>query len=168
MTIRIEKTTDIQQIWQINTEAFERKGEADLINTLRESDTPYISLIYEENNKFLGHIFFTPVELAGDTSGLDIMGLGPMAVVPEMQYKGIGSLLVKAGIEQCRDNGYDAIIVLGHAAFYPKFGFVPSVNYGIKSEFDVPEDVFMVLELKKNILKGKQGIIKYHEAFSSV
>ena len=84
-----------------------------------------------------------------------------------MQNKGIGSLLVKAGIQQCISEGYDVIVVLGHPNYYPKFGFVPSVNYGIKSEYEVPEDVFMVLELKENALKGKQGTVKYHEAFSS-
>ena len=72
-----------------------------------------------------------------------------------MQNKGIGSLLVKAGIQQCISEGYDVIVVLGHPNYYPKFGFVPSVNYGIKSEYEVPEDVFMVLELKESALKGK-------------
>lgn len=168
MGIRAEKGSDLQEIWQINAEAFETEAEADLVNILRESGIPFISMVYEDNNKLSGHILFTPVELEGHTKNLRIIGLGPVAVIPEMQNKSIGSALVKAGIEQCKSEGYDAIIVLGHPNYYPKFGFVLSVKYGIKSEYDVPEDVFMVLELKENALKGKQGTIKYHEAFGSV
>ena len=168
MSIRAENKTDINNIWQINAEAFEGEEEANLINALRNSDTSYISLVYEENNKLVGHIFFTPVELVDDTSNLRLIGLAPMAVSPKMQNKGIGSSLIKAGIKQCLNEGYDAIIVLGHPNYYPKFGFIPSVKYGIKSEYEVPEDVFMILELKENALKGKTGTIKYHEAFNNV
>jgi putative acetyltransferase len=168
MSIRVEKPTDIEKIWRINAEAFETEEEANLVNVLRNSDLSYISLIYEENHELVGHIFFTPVELVGNNSGLRVIGLAPMAVIPEMQNKGIGSLLVKAGIQQCISEGYDAIVVLGHPNYYPKFGFVPSVKYGIKSEYEVPEDVFMILELKENTLQGRQGTVKYHEAFSSV
>jgi len=45
---------------------------------------------------------------------------------------------------------------------------VPSVKYGIKSEYDVPDEAFMVLELKEGSLKDKNGVIKYHSAFGSV
>ena len=168
MSIRAEKKADIDGIWQINAEAFETKEEADLVNALRDSGVSYISLVYEKNNELVGHILFTPVELVGDTSDLKLMGLAPMAVSPKLQNKGIGSSLIKAGIQQCINDGYDAIIVLGHPDYYPKFGFVPSVKYGIKTEYEVPEDVFMVLEVKENSLKGKKGTIKYHEAFGSV
>jgi hypothetical protein len=61
------------------------------------------------------------------------MGLAPMAVLTKLQEKGIGSQLVKTGIEICSTQGYDAVVVLGHPEYYPKFGFVPSVKYQIKS-----------------------------------
>ena len=122
----------------------------------------------EQDGKLLGHIFFSPVTLEEDTADVRLIGLAPMAVTPNMQNKGIGSSLVEAGIEECRARKYDAIVVLGHHKFYPKFGFVPSVNYGIKSEYDVPDDTFMVLDLKPGILKAKHGTIRYHEAFGSV
>ncbi len=168
MSIRVEKPSDIETIWRINAEAFETEEEADLVNVLRESGVSCISLVYEENDELVGHIFFTPVELLCDTSGLRIIGLAPMAVIPQMQKKGIGSLLVKAGIQQCINEGYDAIVVLGHPNYYPRFGFLPSITYGIKSEYDVPDDVFMVLELREDSLKGNRGTVKYHEAFGSV
>ncbi len=165
MGIRIEQPQDIERIWNINAEAFDTVTEANLVNALRGSGIPYISLVYEENHELVGHIFFSLVELSGDMSGLRIMGLAPMAVASQFRNKGIGSALVKAGIEQCISEGFDAIVVLGHPNYYPKFGFVPSVRYGIKSEYDVPDEAFMVLELKKSSLKEKQGTIKYHAAF---
>ena len=78
------------------------------------------------------------------------------------------SELVKAGLEHCRSDGYDAVVVLGHPNYYPRFGFVPSVNHGIKSEYEVPDEVFMILELVPGSLNGHEGAIKFHEAFSSV
>ena len=168
MNIRTEKATDVDKIWNINAEAFETEAETNLVNALRDSGVSYISLVAEKDNELVGHILFTPVELVGDDTDLKLMGLAPMSVVPKVQNRGIGSVLVEAGIEQCVSKGFDAIVVLGHPEYYPKFGFVPSVKYDIKSEYEVPDEAFMVLELTKGSLQGKQGIIKYHEAFGSV
>ncbi|MDH3329100.1 MAG: N-acetyltransferase [Desulfobulbaceae bacterium] len=168
MVIRNEKPGDIDKIWHINVEAFGTAVEADLVNTLRDSGSPYISLVYEQNSQPVGHIMFTPVELTGDTSGLRLMGLAPMSVIPRYQNSGIGSSLVDTGIELCKAEGYDAIVVLGRPEFYSRFGFVPSVRYGIKSEYDVPPAVFMILELKENGLIGKHGTIKFHDSFAGI
>jgi putative acetyltransferase len=168
MKIRKEKDSDIESIWKVNAEAFETEAEANLVNALRDSGVSYISLVAEEDKKILGHILFTPVELIGDNSDLKLVGLAPMAVVTKHQKKGIGSQLVREGLKHCLDQRYDAVVVLGHPEYYPKFGFVPSVNYGIKSEYDVPDEVFMILELTKGSLKGHQGVIKYHSAFGSI
>jgi len=167
MNIRTEKPSDFDKIWSINAEAFETEDEANLVNALRDSGVSYISLVAEENDELVGHVLFTIVELTGDDAGLKLMGLAPMSVVPKQQNKGIGSLLVKAGIKQCVSKDFDAVVVRGHPEYYPKFGFVPSVKYAISSEYEVPDDTFMVLELKKDSLRGKQGVIKYHEAFGS-
>ncbi len=168
MNIRKEKDSDKENIWKVNAEAFETEAEANLVNALRDSGISFISLVAEEDEEIVGHILFTPVELIGDDSGLKLLGLAPMAVLPKFQKKGIGSQLVKTGKEKCSTQGYDAIVVLGHPGYYPKFGFAPSVNYGIKSEYNVPDETFMLLELKEGSLKDKNGVIKYHSAFGSV
>jgi len=164
--IRKEKTEDYQQIREILVAAFETPAEADLVETLRDSGCPYLSWVCEENGGLIGHILFTPVQLQGEASGLRLMGLAPLAVLPSAQNSGVGSLLIKAGIQACRSEGDDAIVVLGHPAYYPRFGFVPAVKHNIKSVYDVPDDVFMILALKPDALKGKQGIVRFHAAFS--
>lgn len=168
MKIREETSTDFEGVWELNAAAFETEVEANLVNLLRESGISYISLVAEQNEKIVGHILFTPVALEGDNSGIKLAGLAPMAVLPNLQKQGIGSRLVAEGIERCKSMGFDTIVVLGHPEYYPRFGFVPSVNYNIVSEYDVPDEAFMILELTKGCLTGKQGKIKYHEAFGDV
>ncbi len=168
MNIRDELSSDIEIIWEINTDAFETEDEANLVNALRSSGCAYISLVAETENKVVGYILFTPVELSGNQNNLKIVGLAPMAVSSQYQNNGIGSKLVKAGLSRCKSLGYDAVVVLGHTNYYPKFGFIPSVKFGIKSEYEVPDEVFMILEMAQGSLKNHKGIIKYHEAFNSV
>lgn len=91
-----------------------------------------------------------------------------MAVIPAFQRKGIGSALVRAGLEQCEQRGFDAVVVLGHPEYYPRFGFLPSSRFGIDSEYDVPEEVFMAMELSPGALHGKTGRIKYHQVFNEL
>jgi len=109
----------------------------------------------------------SPVMLAGH-GGLALMGLAPMAVVPARQRQGIGSALVRGGLDRCRQCACDAIVVLGHPEYYPRFGFAPASAFGLTSEYDVPDEVFMVLELKQGVLRGKSGVIRYHAAFANV
>lgn len=167
MKIREEQPSDVESIWKINLDAFETDVEANLVNALRGSGCTYVSLVAELKNQVVGYILFTPVELVGNGGKLRIMGLAPMAVLSQYQHKGIGSKLVKVGLEYCKSMGYEAVVVLGHPGYYPKFGFAPCCEYGIKSEYDVPDDTFMIMELAAGSLKGHRGIIKYHEVFSS-
>ena len=95
------------------------------------------------------------------------MGLAPMAVAPKHQRKGIGSALVRAGLDQCAQLGFGAVVVLGHPAYYPRFGFLSSTRYGIGCEYDVPEEVFMAVELQDGFLRGASGKVKYHAAFGA-
>jgi putative acetyltransferase len=167
MNIRLERPNDYAMIRAVNKSAFETRAEANLVEVLRKEASPCISLIAEVSETIVGHILFTPVSLQGHAE-LKIMGLGPMAVVPDHQRKGIGSALVNAGLEKCKELGYGAAIVLGHPGYYPRFGFTPSVRYGITCEYEVPEEVFMVLELLPVYLLGASGVIKYHSAFNEV
>lgn len=167
MIIRTEEEKDRDAVYRINTMAFESPAEASLVNLLREQAEPYLALVAEIDQKVVGHIVFTPVTL-NDHSSLKIMGLGPMAVLPEFQRRGVGSELVRKGMDQCELLGADGIIVLGHAEYYPRFGFTPASGFGITSTYDVPDEVFMAMELKPGALQGKSGPANYHPAFSQI
>ena len=167
MLIRAEKENDRDAVYAVNVSAFETPSEANLVDALLEQAQPVVSLVAEDNGEVVGHIMFSPVSLS-DYPDLKVMGLAPMAVAPEHQRKGIGSALVRAGLEQCEQLGYAAVVVLGHPEYYPRFGFSPSSQFGIYSEYEVPEDVFMAMELQPGALSGKTGRVKYHAAFSNV
>jgi putative acetyltransferase len=165
--IRLELEGDIAAIREVNRAAFGRDLEADLVEALRERTRPLISLVAVEAGVVVGHILFSPVTLSSDPA-LPAMGLAPMAVTPERQRQGIGSALVRAGLGECRRAGFAAVVVLGHADYYSRFGFVPASRFGVRSEYDVPDDVFMAVELPEGALGGKTGTVRHHPAFAAL
>jgi len=167
MQIRPEKESDWDAVHTVNVSAFETPSEANLVDTLREQAQLVVSLVAEENGEVVGHIMFSPVALPGYPE-LKIMGLAPMAVLPEHQRQGVGSMLVRAGMGICKQLGFGAMVVLGHPEYYPRFGFSSSPCFGLGCEYQVPEDVFMAMELQPGYLRDAIGTIKYHAAFSSV
>jgi putative acetyltransferase len=167
MQIRAEVEKDWLAVKAVNGLAFNRSAEADLVAELREKARPVISLVAEDRGGIVGHIMFSPVLLA-DHAELKIMGLAPMAVSPEHQRKGIGSTLMRAGLEECKNLGFGAIVVVGHPEYYARFGFTPAVLFALSCEFDVPEEVFMALELQTGYLDGASGEVQYHPAFKNV
>jgi putative acetyltransferase len=167
MLIRAEKAGDRDAVYAVNVSAFETPSEAKLVDTLREQAQPVVSLVAEDNGEVIGHIMFSPVSLSGYPN-LKVMGLAPMAVAPRQQRRGIGSALVRAALDQCRQLGFAAVVVLGHPEYYPRFGFSTASQFGIDCEYDVPDEVFMALELEPDALSGKTGRVKYHAAFSNI
>jgi putative acetyltransferase len=167
MHIRADEERDWTAVRAVNESAFERSAEADLVSALREQAKPVVSLVAEEGDSIIGHIMFSPMVLP-EHPGLKFMGLAPMAVVPKRQRQGVGSSLVHAGLETCRTLGFGAVVVLGHPEYYPRFGFSPAAEYGISCEYDVPDEVFMIVELQPGFLHGVSGKVKYHAAFGGL
>ncbi|MCL4368017.1 MAG: N-acetyltransferase [Actinobacteria bacterium] len=165
--IRVEQQEDRAAVHAVNASAFDTLAEADLVDVLRDRAQPVISLVAEEDGSIVGYIMFSPVALPGHPE-LRFMGLAPLAVVPERQRQGIGSALVRAGLKRCRELGHGAVAVLGHSAYYPRFGFSPSARFGIGCEYDVPEGAFMLVELQPGYLDGVSGTVMYHAAFNNV
>jgi putative acetyltransferase len=170
MHIREEQAADIPAIRAVNLAAFETATEADLVDALRSEATPIVSLVADDAGVIVGHIMFSPVTVATPTTNPGItavlMGLAPMAVLPDWQRRGIGSRLISEGLARCGGLGTAAVVVLGHAEYYPRFGFAPASRFGLRCEYDVPDDVFMARELIDDGLKGVAGTIRYHPVFS--
>ena len=125
-----------------------------------------MSLVAVRDDLIVGHILFTPVTIESEGRELAALGLAPMAVLPEQQRQGIGSLLVNVGLNRCRKEGLACVVVLGHPEYYPRFGFVPASHYGIKCEYDVPDEVFMAIELEDGALDGRSGTARYQPEFN--
>ncbi|MCM3874071.1 MAG: N-acetyltransferase [Pyrinomonadaceae bacterium] len=168
ITVRAENSHDIATVRRVNELAFGQPNEAALVDLLRKSADPYISLVATDGEQVVGHIFFSPVSIESEDAFPTAMGLAPMAVLPEQQNRGVGSLLVREGLKECQRIGCDLIVVLGHPQFYPRFGFVPAHQKGLRSEYPVPPEVFMVAELKSGTLTGKHGLVKYRPEFAQV
>ncbi len=168
MVVRPEWTEDHESVRRVNELAFEQPIEADLVDALRANARPYISLVAVVDEQVVGHIFFSPVSIESESSVFIAMGLAPMAVLPEYQNQGIGSRLVREGLKECQRLGHGIVVVLGHANYYPRFGFTPASLKGLRSEYDVPDEVFMVTELVAGALEGRRGLVKYHPEFAKV
>ena len=165
--VRPERSGDESAIRRLNDEAFGQPEESRIIDAVRAAGDSVISLVAVEGATIVGHILFTPVSIEPHRRAPLALGLGPMAVLPAWQRHGIGSRLVEAGLQECRRLGCHAVVVLGHPAFYPRFGFRPGRTFGLRSEFDVPDEVFMVAELKPGALAGVSGLVRYLPAFSA-
>jgi putative acetyltransferase len=163
--VRSEAEADRAAVYALNTAAFGSPQEARLVDVLRMNVQPFVSLVAEHDGAIVGHILFTPVTL--DSPEL-IMGLAPMAVLPACQRTGIGSELVRAGLDRCRQLGAGAAVVLGHPEYYPRFGFAPAARFGLCCEYDVPLEAFMAMELRPGALRGASGTVRYHAAFASL
>jgi putative acetyltransferase len=170
--IREERQSDIGDVRKLNEKAFSQAygsaPEADLVDRLRLNVPGILSLVAVKGDQIVGHIMFSTVRIEGRTI-IEGMGLAPMAVLPELQHQGIGSRLVRAGIEILKSRGSPFIIVLGHPEYYPRFGFEPASQRGILSQWEgVPDEAFMILILNEKVMSGVQGVARYRGEFDEV
>ena len=165
--IRQENQNDYKEVYSVVKKAFETAehsdgNEHDLVTVLINSKNfiPELSLVAIEDNKIVGYILFTKVKI-GD---YEEIALAPLAVLPEFQKKGIGGSLIKKGHEIAKKLGYHYSIVIGSEKYYPKFGYVPAIKYGIKAPFQVDNENFMAVKLNDSIMEIK-GIVEYAKEF---
>ena len=165
ITIRKEEPGDIRAIRHVNERAFDQENEANIIEKLRKRGALTISLVAVRDDEIVGHIAFSPVIIEAEGSNFGAIALAPMAVLPAYQRKGIGSQMVRVGLEECRRLGHEIIVVLGHPDYYPRFGFVPAMPKGIGCEFEVPEEAWMIFELQEGALAGRRGKVRFQPEF---
>ena len=163
ITVRTERGDDANAIRLVHLAAFPTADEAALVDRLRTADQCPVSLVAEVDGQVVGHIVFSPVTMdsACDRPGL---GLAPMAVLPSYQRRGIGSALVRQGLQECREQGYGFVVVLGHPEYYPRFGFRRASDEGLANEYRA-DDAFGVVELFPGALPGP-GLVRYGPEFA--
>lgn len=165
--IREELPQDIPAIRKVNELAFGQPIEADIVDRLRENCPGNVSLVAVEEGQLVGHIFFSPVTLDIPGRVIEGMGLAPMAVMPDRQGHGIGSDLVRKGLDVLRERNCPFVIVLGHPDYYPRFGFEKASKYGITCQWEnVPDEAFMVLILNWVAMEGARGVARYSDEFN--
>lgn len=176
MRLRTERSDDRTAVRRVTELAFGQADEADLVERLHRAGAALVALVAElgegdeQQRTVVGHVLFSPVSvLAGSraqAAEVRVAGLAPLSVLPEHQSSGIGSALVRAGLARCGELGLAGVVVLGHARYYPRFGFRPAHELGLSCEYDVPADVFQALELAPGSLRGIAGVVRYHSAFA--
>ena len=162
--IREEHPGDVTAVRDVNRRAFGQDQEGNIVEALRLNGAALLSLVATLDGQVVGHIMYSSLSV-GDDQGA---ALGPMAVLPEHQRQGIGSQLIEAGNRKLKEAGCPFIVVVGHAEYYPRFGFRPASTYGITCEWEVPDNVFMALALDPGKMQGVAGLAKYRHEFSTV
>ncbi|MFC1630013.1 GNAT family N-acetyltransferase [Patescibacteria group bacterium] len=169
INIRSENPEDYNTIYEINKQAFNDEIEAKLINIIRHSSNfiPNLSLVALKDNKIVGHILFSQARIKNKETERPILILAPIAVLPEFQKQGIGSLLVKRGLEVSQSLNYDIVALIGYPEFFSFFGFVSAKSNGLEVSLNtaIPDEAFMVYELKKDILSGVKGVVEFPSYF---
>jgi len=161
IAVRDERPGDLAAIRDVNDRAFDQPLEGRIVDALRAHGVVRLSLVAEVEGQVVGHILFSPVTSAG-AEGL---GLGPMAVTPEQQRRGIGGALLQAALARLREAGCPFVVVLGHHEYYTRFGFVPASRHGLRCEWDVPDEAFMVHAFDPAATAAAAGLIRYRPEF---
>ena len=165
--IREEREADYDAVRIVNDRAFGMPEEGRIVNKLRQICEGTLSLVAVLDEKIVGHIFFSPAIIDNEDKQIVGMGLAPMAVLPEFQNQGIGSLLVREGLRRIGETDCPFIIVVGHADYYPRFGFERASKYGLKCQWSgVPDEAFMVLWLDESMMNQVSGVARYRDEFS--
>lgn len=165
-TIRSERPGDAEGIRAVHLAAFEGAVEAGIVDRIRDGGGPRLSLVAEAGSELIGHILFSELTVGEERRAGT--ALGPMAVLPAHQRRGVGSALVRRGLELLRAGGCPFVVVLGHPEYYPRFGFVPASRHGILSEYPgVPDEAFMVLESSPGGLRDVAGVARYRCEFAA-
>ncbi|UYX50281.1 N-acetyltransferase [Bacillus thuringiensis] len=172
VTIRQEQKNDYSKTEEVVKQAFlneefSDKKEHELVKRIRECDAfvPELSIVAVDE-EIVGHIMLSKITIEKDGASVESLALAPVSVAPSHQKKGIGGKLIVAALEKAKELGYESVVVLGHPEYYPKFGFKKACEWNIKAPFEVPDEVFMAMELRENALQGVEGIVQYSSAFA--
>lgn len=163
-TIRTETTGDRAAIRSVHRRAFGQDDEANIVDALRDGGFDRVSLVAEAGGAIIGHVLFSDLPIVTNAGTVPALALAPVGVLPEFQRRGVGSALIRQGLEVSRMEGHQIVVVLGHADYYPRFGFSANLAEPLASPFD-GRDAWMALELVPGALAGVRGWVNYPPPF---
>ncbi|MEM9329594.1 MAG: N-acetyltransferase [Bacteroidota bacterium] len=170
--LRQEASEDHSAVFHVLKAAFRTESnpdpeEPDLVDRLRKSHAfiPELSIVAEHQGKIVGHILLTKIKVIDGTKESDSLALAPVSVLPAFQGQGIGGRLIEHAHEMAKAMGHQSIILLGHADYYPRFGYRQTTEFGIKMPFEVPAENCLAIELVKDGLMGVRGRVQYPSEF---
>ena len=162
--VRAEAPADLPAIREVHTQAFGQADEAQLVERLREDGDFVASLVAERDGGIVGHVLFSQLQIVALDREIAAAALAPVAVRPLFQRQGLGSTLIRAGLKRCRELGIEAVVVLGHPSYYPRFGFSAVLAERLTAPYSGP--AFMALELVPDCL-ASGGAVHYPPAFGA-
>lgn len=172
VTTRQEEKEDYLAVFDLITQAFEKEELSDhqeqyLVERLRKSEAfiPQLSLVAVLKGQIIGHILLSKIQIKSDSEFFESLALAPVSVLPEFQNKGIGGNLIRKAHEVAKELGFGSVVLLGHADYYPKFGYSRAVDFGITLPFEVPSENCMAIELFPNSLESVTGMVIYPAEF---
>lgn len=164
ITIRPEKAGDEQAIHDVTAAAFKDHPHSDqsepfIIERLRDQGALTLSLVAEDEGRIVGHVAFSPVTLTPPVTGW--FGLGPVAVLPDQQAKGVGSRLIREGLAMLAADGAAGCVVMGDPEYYQKFRFRNESSLVFPG---CAPQYFMALAFSGAV---PAGTVAYHPAFGA-
>lgn len=172
INIRTEKIADHPIVFKLLEETFANEKYSDqtepyLVEKLRKTNAfiPELSLVAEIGNQIIGYILLTKIQIDEGVRQFDALALAPVAVLPDFQQQGIGRQLILEAHKKAKQLGHERIILLGHADYYPRFGYEKTSKFNIQLPFEAPEENCMVLSLTTKGLENVSGTVIYPKAF---
>lgn len=163
--VRAETEADRARVFEVEAAAFPTADEAELFEALRTEADPLVSLVAERAGRLVGHACLTPVTLDASPPGATFGALGPIAVEPDAQGRGIGGMLIETGLERGRALGWRAVFLVGDPGYYGRFGFELAAPLGFTYGDAHLDAALQVRALASGALEGCRGRVLYAPAF---
>lgn len=190
--VRPEHPEDSDAIRHVNVLAFDRRQEADLVDSLRDAGAITLSAVAlvgagipvntdpspstrstlctgdVRGGEVVGHALFTPIVVKVGREETELLSLASVAVLPPHQHQGIGTLMVSGCLEYLRTRGHRGVVVVGEIGFYRRFGFIQADRWGLRTDLDIPDEKFLALSLTSGALGRVSGTVCYRPEFAPV
>ncbi len=169
ITIRLETPGDEPGVRRVHVAAFPGPEEAAIVDAIRQlAPAGWQSIVaVDRMGDIVGHVLLSPCPVEdghGERVG-EVLALGPIGVLPAVQFRGVGSALVTSALSLAIARGVPAIVLLGQPAYYPRFGFISARSCGLQPPADAwPDAAWMarLLPARRDELRGR---VRYPEAF---